>query len=47
MNVHRKKSTNESKGKSEQIFYAAYGTIFIKSVSKEATKNFIFIFLLN
>ncbi len=28
MNVHRKKSTNESKGKLEQKFDAAYGTIF-------------------
>ncbi len=28
MNVHRKKSTNESKGKLEQKFHAAYGTIF-------------------
>ncbi len=28
MNVHRKKSTNESKGKPEQKFGAAYVTIF-------------------
>jgi hypothetical protein len=28
MNVHWKKSTNKSKGKPEQKFDAAYGTIF-------------------
>jgi hypothetical protein len=28
MNVHRKKSTNESKEKPEQKFDAAYGTVF-------------------
>jgi hypothetical protein len=50
MNVHKKKSTNKSKGKPEQKFNAAYGTIFRNStvsVFKEASKNFILIYLLN
>jgi hypothetical protein len=49
MNVHWKKLTNESKGKPEQKFDAAFGTIFSESgsVFKEASKHFIFIFLLN
>ncbi len=50
VNVHWRKSTNESKGKPEQKFCAAFRTIFrIRTVSvfKEAGRNFIFIFLLN
>ncbi len=51
MNVHRRKSTNESKGKPEQKFDAAYGRIFriieLVRVFKEACKNFILIFLFN
>jgi hypothetical protein len=34
MNVHRNKSTNESKGKPEHKFDAAYGTIFQRSKQK-------------
>jgi hypothetical protein len=48
MNVHSRKSTNESKGKPEQKFDATYGTILeLVSVFKEASKNFTLIFLLN
>jgi hypothetical protein len=42
MNVHRKNSINESKGKTEQKFEfdVVYGTIFrISSVFKEASKT--------
>jgi hypothetical protein len=42
MNVHRKKSTNKSKGKPEQQFDAVYGTIL-----ELVSENFILIFLLN
>jgi hypothetical protein len=43
------KKTNESKGKPEQKFEAAYGTIFriSKYIFKEESKNFILVFLLN
>jgi hypothetical protein len=48
MNVHWRTSTNESEGKPEQKFDAAYGIIFkISSVFKEAIRNFTFIFLFN
>ncbi len=40
--------TNERKGKPEQKFDAAFGTIFrISKTFKEVSKNFILIFLLN
>jgi hypothetical protein len=46
MNVHWRKLTNEREGKSEQKFYAAFGTIFrLVRISKEASRNFKFIFL--
>jgi hypothetical protein len=38
MNVHRKKWTNESKGKPEQKFDAGYETIFRISFSKKQAK---------
>jgi hypothetical protein len=42
------KIINESEEKSEYIFDAAFETVFeIVSVFKEASTNFIFIFLLN
>ncbi len=44
------KSTNESKGKPEQKFDAAFGTIFrieLVSAFKDASKNFILNFLMN
>jgi hypothetical protein len=49
VHVHWKKFTSENKGKPEQKYDAAFGTIFSESgsVFKEASKNFIFIFLLN
>jgi hypothetical protein len=48
INVHWKKLANESKGKPEQKFDAAFGTIFrLVNVFKEASKNFVVIFLLN
>jgi hypothetical protein len=48
MNVHWKKSTNESKEKPEQKSDAAFGTILeLVIVFKEASKSFILIFLLN
>jgi hypothetical protein len=49
MKVYRywKKLSNESKGKPEQKFEAAFGTTFRVSVFKEASKNFILIFLKN
>jgi hypothetical protein len=41
LNVHYNKSTNESKGKPEQKFDAAFGTTFtISKVFREASKNF-------
>jgi hypothetical protein len=45
MNVHWKKSANESKGKPEQKFDAAFSKKNFESVSvfKEATKNCILI----
>jgi hypothetical protein len=45
--VHWRNSTNESEGTPEQKFNAAYGTVFRISVSKEARRNFTFIFLFN
>ena len=47
MNLHWKKLTKESKGKLERKFDLAFGTIFRISVFKEASINFILIFLLN
>jgi hypothetical protein len=49
INVYWKKWTNESKGKPEQIFDAACETQVLELVRvlKEASKNFILIFLLN
>jgi hypothetical protein len=44
LNVYWRNSTNESEGKPEQIFDAAYGTVFRISVFKEASRNFTFIF---
>jgi hypothetical protein len=40
--VHWKKLTNESKGKPEQKFYAAFGNFFeLVNVFKESSKNLI------
>jgi hypothetical protein len=47
MNVHRKKSTNESQGKPEQKFDAAYETICKIIVFKESSRNFILVFPFN
>jgi hypothetical protein len=48
MNVHWRKSTNESKGNPEQKFDAAFETIFgIGKCFKEANRNVILILLLN
>jgi hypothetical protein len=38
MNVHYKKLTNESKGKPEQKFYAAFGTTFRISFQRSKQK---------
>ncbi len=46
MNLHRNKLTNESKGKLEQKFDAAYGTNFITSKCFHGSKNFILNFSL-
>jgi hypothetical protein len=43
MNVHRKKSTNESIGKLEQKFDAAYGQIFRISKCFQRSKQIILI----
>jgi len=48
MNVHWRKSTNESLRKPEKKFDKAYGKILeLVSVFKEASRNVILIFLLN
>jgi hypothetical protein len=48
MNVHWKKSTNESKGKPEQKFMRLTEQFLeLVSVFKEEIKNFKVIFLLN
>jgi hypothetical protein len=48
MNVHWKKSTNESKRKPEQKFDAAFGTIFgISKCFQRSKQNFTLVFLLN
>jgi hypothetical protein len=47
MNKHRRKLTNESEGKPDQ-FDAAFGkSLELVIVLKEASRNFIFIFLVN
>jgi hypothetical protein len=43
MNVHWRKSTNERQGKPKQKFVATFETIL--KIVKEASKNFIFIFI--
>jgi hypothetical protein len=49
MNVHWRKSTNESEGKPEQKFDVAFGTVLKKvfPLFREASKKLIFNFLLN
>jgi hypothetical protein len=39
MNVHENKSTNESKGKPEQKFDAAFGTTFLISKGFQRSKQ--------
>jgi hypothetical protein len=43
--MYTRKLANESKGKPEHKFDAAFGTTFRISVFKEASKNFKLIFL--
>jgi hypothetical protein len=45
MNIHRRKWTNESQGKPEQKFDAAYGIFLV--VFKEASINLLLILLLD
>jgi hypothetical protein len=48
MNVHWRKLTDESQEKPEQKFDSAYETFLeLVRVFKEASRNFILIFLLN
>jgi hypothetical protein len=48
MNLHWRKSTNESKEKKEQKFDAAFDQFLeLKNIFKVASRNFLFIFVLN